>query len=125
MTVKKYKIIIIIESILIALLVGVVIVLHIILCWTRNETFIMKSESPDKNHFVKVYEVGEPFLLGSDEIRIYTAGTCFNFTVSNDGVKVSKDDIKVEWNDNIATITVHGSEQNDTTFTVTTDSKEN
>lgn len=105
---NKYKIIIIIESILLIILLGLV---SLGFLFDDNEEHLIT-----RYNNVSIYEIGKPFLLGNSTIKIRYGAYNFQTSLSNDGAALNDSNFKIVDNEDFYEVTIKGSEQSDITY---------
>ncbi len=121
---KKYKLVIAIESVLVILLLAMILIGK----FNNDNARVIKAEEYSNNEIFKltVFQVGYPaFPFGDVEYEVWVQKNNADsqyYTISEFSVNVSDDggvgDFETEWLDDVLKITFEGSEQNPNTIIV-------
>ena len=105
---KRYKAIIIIESIILFLLICIIGLSNLI---NDNGEYLLAEYDN-----VKIYEIGHPVFFSGSTVKIHYGDYNFETTLYNDGATLTNDNCQIVKNNDFYEITLKGCEQSDITY---------
>ncbi len=109
---KRYKIIIILQSIILFSLVSIIGFNCLFDYLVDNKTQHLLAEYDN----VKIYEIGRPVFFSSSTVKIHYADYIFETQIYNDGANLTDDNYEIVKNDDFYEVTLKGSEQEDVIY---------
>ncbi|MBS4804612.1 MAG: hypothetical protein KH005_06990 [Clostridium sp.] len=105
------------------------IILGIFIFWFKyttefKVTNISQYTNPNNSYTILFQSVGEPFLFGSEEVKITLFDnkkkkvTIIHGDISNDGGRASESNIKIKWFNDYVEIILSGDEQKDEIYKI-------
>ena len=116
------------NNVLISIFV-IFIILGIFIFWFKyttefKVTNISQYTNPNNSYTILFQSVGEPFLFGSEEVKITLFDnkkkkvTIIHGDISNDGGRASESNIKIKWFNDYVEIILSGDEQKDEIYKI-------
>ena len=109
---KRYKVIIILQSIIIFLLICLIGFNSLFDYLINDDTEYLQTEYDN----VKIYEIGHQVFFSGSDVKIQYGNYTFKTTIYNDGATLTDDNYQIVKNNDFYEVTLKGCEQQDITY---------